>query len=32
MTLENFSRKDKTWFHMMLNLRRDTTRSRCGSR
>jgi MscS family membrane protein len=25
MTLENFSRKDKTWFHMMLNLRRDTT-------
>jgi MscS family membrane protein len=25
MTLENFSRKDKTWFHIMLNLRRDTT-------
>ena len=25
MTLENFSRKDKTWFHVMLNLRRDTT-------
>src|SRR5262249_55845470 len=25
MTLENFSRKDKTWFHLMLNLRRDTT-------
>ena len=25
MTLENFSRKDKTWFHLMLNLRRDTS-------
>jgi MscS family membrane protein len=25
MTLENLSRKDKTWFHLMLNLRRDTT-------
>jgi MscS family membrane protein len=25
MTLENFSRKDKTWFHLTLNLRRDTT-------
>jgi MscS family membrane protein len=25
MTLENFSQKDKTWFHVMLNLRRDTT-------
>jgi MscS family membrane protein len=25
MTLENFSRRDKTWFHLMLNLRRDTT-------
>ncbi len=25
MTLENFSRRDKTWFHMTLNLRRDTT-------
>jgi len=25
MTLENFSRKDKTWFHVTLNLRRDTT-------
>jgi MscS family membrane protein len=25
MTLENFSKKDKTWFHLMLNLRRDTT-------
>jgi MscS family membrane protein len=25
MTLENFSKKDKTWFHLALNLRRDTT-------
>ncbi len=25
MTLENFSRRDKTWFHLTLNLRRDTT-------
>jgi MscS family membrane protein len=25
MTLENFSKKDKTWFHLMLNVRRDTT-------
>jgi MscS family membrane protein len=25
MTLENFSRRDKTWFHLILNLRRDTT-------
>lgn len=25
MTLENFSRRDKVWFHPILNLRRDTT-------
>jgi MscS family membrane protein len=25
MTLENFSRKDKTLFHVILNLRRDTS-------
>jgi MscS family membrane protein len=25
MTLENFSKRDKMWFHLMLNLRRDTT-------
>jgi len=25
MTLENFSKRDKMWFHFMLNLRRDTT-------
>jgi MscS family membrane protein len=25
MTLENFSQRDKMWFHLMLNLRRDTT-------
>lgn len=25
MTLENFSKRDKVWFHLMLNLRRDTT-------
>ena len=25
MTLENFSRRDKMWFHPTLNLRRDTT-------
>jgi MscS family membrane protein len=25
MTLENFSQKDKTWFHVMLNRRRETT-------
>jgi MscS family membrane protein len=25
MTLENFSRRDKTLFHLTLNLRRDTT-------
>jgi MscS family membrane protein len=24
MTLENFSKRDKMWFHIMLNLRRDT--------
>ena len=24
MVLENFSRRDKVWFHPMLNLRRDT--------
>ncbi|HEV2445234.1 MAG TPA: mechanosensitive ion channel family protein [Candidatus Sulfopaludibacter sp.] len=24
MTLENFSRRDKMWFHVILNLRRDT--------
>jgi MscS family membrane protein len=24
MTLENFSRRDKMWFHITLNLRRDT--------
>ncbi len=24
MTLENFSKRDKMWFHMTLNLRRDT--------
>jgi len=25
VTLENFSKRDKMWFHLMLNLRRDTT-------
>ncbi|MDE3196888.1 MAG: mechanosensitive ion channel family protein [Acidobacteriota bacterium] len=25
MTLENYSRRDKMWFHFTLNLRRDTT-------
>ena len=25
MTLENFSKRDKMWFHFTLNLRRDTT-------
>jgi len=25
MPLENFSKRDKMWFHLMLNLRRDTT-------
>jgi MscS family membrane protein len=25
MMLENFSKRDKMWFHMTLNLRRDTT-------
>ena len=25
MALENFSRRDKIWFHPILNLRRDTT-------
>ncbi|HZT31055.1 MAG TPA: mechanosensitive ion channel family protein [Bryobacteraceae bacterium] len=25
MVLENFSKRDKMWFHIMLNLRRDTT-------
>jgi MscS family membrane protein len=25
MTLENFSKRDKMWFHLMLNLRRDAT-------
>jgi len=25
MVLENFSRRDKMWFHSILNLRRDTT-------
>ena len=25
MTLENYSRRDKMWFHPTLNLRRDTT-------
>jgi len=25
MTLENFSKRDKMWFHLTLNLRRDTT-------
>jgi MscS family membrane protein len=25
MTLENFSKRDKMWFHFILNLRRDTT-------
>jgi MscS family membrane protein len=25
MSLENFSARDKIWFHTMLNLRRDTT-------
>lgn len=25
MSLENFSRRDKVWFHPTLNLRRDTT-------
>jgi MscS family membrane protein len=25
MTLENFSKRDKIWFHFALNLRRDTT-------
>ena len=25
MTLENFDRRDKMWFHSTLNLRRDTT-------
>lgn len=25
MTLENFSKRDKMWFHQTLNLRRDTT-------
>ena len=24
MTLENFSKRDKMWFHIILNLRRDT--------
>jgi MscS family membrane protein len=24
MTLENFSKRDKMWFHITLNLRRDT--------
>jgi MscS family membrane protein len=24
MTLENFSKRDKMWFHLTLNLRRDT--------
>ena len=27
MTLENFSKRDKLWFHLILNLRRDTTSS-----
>ena len=27
MTLENFSKRDKMWFHLTLNLRRDTTSS-----
>jgi MscS family membrane protein len=25
MSLENFSKRDKMWFHQILNLRRDTT-------
>jgi len=25
MALENFSKRDKMWFHLMLNLRRDAT-------
>ena len=25
MTLENFSRRDKMWFHLTLNLKKDTT-------
>ena len=25
MTLENLSKRDKIWFHFVLNLRRDTT-------
>jgi len=27
MTLENYSKRDKMWFHLTLNLRRDTTSS-----
>ena len=27
MTLENFSKRDKMWFHLTLNLQRDTTSS-----
>ena len=31
MTLENFSKRDKIWFHMTLNLRRDTMPSQVRS-
>ena len=31
MTLENFSKRDKIWFHLMLNLRRDTTSAQVRS-
>jgi MscS family membrane protein len=31
MTLENFSKRDKMWFHLMLNLRRDTTSAQVQS-
>ena len=31
MTLENFSRRDKMWFHITLNLKRDTLPSQVRS-
>jgi len=31
MTLENFSKRDKMWFHLTLNLRRDTTSNQMRS-
>ena len=31
MTLENFSKRDKMWFHLVLNLRRDATSAQVRS-